>query len=277
MQLDRTYLAIRERDILDIMDMSLHVIRRFLRPLSVTFLVGVLPLWLLQHYLLGGFDLLALDEDPGFFESEWRFWKIIQVVIFAVFFAPLAAAPTTLYLGQALFLERPSASRIARDWLGSLPQLILLQVILRGLLLVPFVTAILPYAVWPYLNEIILLERNPLFGGRNRITTMRRSTALHGASFGDLMGRWMIGVAFASAAIGMLFLAMWWTRFWMVGNFELSRLTYLLLWEIAVWTTVCYFVVVRFLCYLDMRIRREGWEVELKMRAEGIRLARQLV
>jgi hypothetical protein len=29
---------------------------------------------------------------------------------------------------------------------------------------------------------------------------------------------------------------------------------------------------VRFLSYLDLRIRHEGWEVELLMRAEGLRL-----
>ncbi|NIL95885.1 MAG: hypothetical protein GTO53_01385 [Planctomycetales bacterium] len=277
MQLDKTYLAIRERDVLDIMDMSLHVIRLFARPLAVTFLVGVLPFWLLQHYLLGGFELFGQDEGPWFYESDWRFWKATQVVMFAVFLAPLAAVPTTLYLGQALFVQRPSASRIARDCLVSLPQLLLLQLLLRGVLLVSVVSAILPYVGWPYLNEIILLERNPLFDRTNRMTTLRRSKTLHSASFGDLLGRWMLCAAFGSAMIGILFLAMWWTRFWMTGNFELSRLVYLLFWEIAVWTTVFYFIVVRFLCYLDVRIRREGWEIELKMRAEGSRLAGQLV
>jgi hypothetical protein len=34
--------------------------------------------------------------------------------------------------------------------------------------------------------------------------------------------------------------------------------------------------VVRFLSYLDLRIRHEGWEVELRMRAEGAQLVRQL-
>jgi hypothetical protein len=34
-----------------------------------------------------------------------------------------------------------------------------------------------------------------------------------------------------------------------------------------------YFSVVRFLSYLDLRIRHEGWEVELLMRAEALRMA----
>jgi hypothetical protein len=37
-----------------------------------------------------------------------------------------------------------------------------------------------------------------------------------------------------------------------------------------------YFTVARFLGYLDLRIRNEGWEVELMMRAEATRMSRQL-
>jgi len=41
---------------------------------------------------------------------------------------------------------------------------------------------------------------------------------------------------------------------------------------IAIWLTVGYMAVVRFLGYLDLRIRREGWEVELRLRAEALKL-----
>jgi hypothetical protein len=44
----------------------------------------------------------------------------------------------------------------------------------------------------------------------------------------------------------------------------------------ALWSVLGYFTVVRYLSYLDLRIRTEGWEVELLMRAEGERLTRQL-
>jgi hypothetical protein len=39
---------------------------------------------------------------------------------------------------------------------------------------------------------------------------------------------------------------------------------------------VAFFAIVRFLSYLDLRIRHEGWEVELLMRAEAVRLGTQL-
>ena len=42
---------------------------------------------------------------------------------------------------------------------------------------------------------------------------------------------------------------------------------------IALWLVAGYFTIVRFLSYLDLRIRREGWELELSLRAEADRLA----
>ena len=41
---------------------------------------------------------------------------------------------------------------------------------------------------------------------------------------------------------------------------------------LSMWIAAGYLTVVRFLGYLDLRIRHEGWEVELRMRAEATRL-----
>jgi hypothetical protein len=46
---------------------------------------------------------------------------------------------------------------------------------------------------------------------------------------------------------------------------------------ITLWTVVAFMGVARFLSYLDLRIRQEGWEVELLVRAEAARLAEKLV
>ena len=45
---------------------------------------------------------------------------------------------------------------------------------------------------------------------------------------------------------------------------------------LSMWITAGFLTVVRFLAYLDLRIRHEGWEVELRMRAEGSRLTGQI-
>ncbi len=67
--------------------------------------------------------------------------------------------------------------------------MVLLQVLLRIVLIVPVVTWIVPYAIWPYLNEVILLERNPLFGRAGQISTLSRNSLLHRGDSGDLLVR----------------------------------------------------------------------------------------
>ena len=43
----------------------------------------------------------------------------------------------------------------------------------------------------------------------------------------------------------------------------------------SLWLVVAFFTVVRYLLYLNLRIRHEGWEVELALRAEANKLTRQ--
>ena len=63
----------------------------------------------------------------------------------------------------------------------------------------------------------------------------------------------------------------------LLGQWEwaFDRPTYTFYFQLALWIVVAYFTVVRFLGYLDLRIRREGWEVELIMRAERARLSKK--
>jgi hypothetical protein len=191
---------------------------------------------------------------------------------------PLVTAPATLYLGEAVFQERPGVRNLVGGFFRALPQLFLYQVLLRAVFVLFVVTWFIPFAVWPYLNEVILLERNPLRPGRRgRLTTFRRSSALHGGGVGDLFGRWLASVAFGC----MLFAALWLTMQFLAGlllsEWKWAGLTYTVYYPLALWIVAGYFTVVRFLGYLDLRIRREGWEVELMMRAEADRLSRQLI
>ena len=142
--------------------------------------------------------------------------------------------------------------------------------VLRALLIPLVITWFVPFAVWPYMNEVILLERNPLRRRRRgQMTTFRRSMALHGGSIGDLFARWLGSVAFG----GLLFASFWLTMQGLAGvllsEWKFEGLTYTLYFPLALWMVVGYFTVARFLGYLDLRIRNEGWEVELMMRAEG--------
>jgi hypothetical protein len=278
-QLDRTRILIRERNYADVLDLALLVIRGHALALAGALALGVVPAMCLNAWLLH--DMMpAAEEYPS--PQAYVWWMLVLVI----WETPLVTAPATLYLGHALFEEQPAAGKIGRGLLRSLPQMILYQVILRGLLVLPVVTWFFLYASWPCLNEVILLERNPLRRGRlGQMTTYRRSQILHSGYVGDLFVRWLIAIVVGCLMFASLLFTMALLREVLFDRASLNewgdmwmwhRFMFTFFYPAALWLTLGYFTVVRFLAYLDLRIRREGWEVELLMRAEQARLTRQL-
>jgi hypothetical protein len=137
------------------------------------------------------------------------------------------------------------------------------------------VTWFIPFAIWPYLNEVILLDRNPLrrrsAGG---MTTWSRSSHLHAANGGELFGRWLMSVVVGLAWLAAIWLSMWFLRSRLLNQPDFDWLMLTIGLQLAIWLVVGYFTVVRYLGYLDLRIKSEGWEIELRMRAEAAKLAR---
>jgi hypothetical protein len=214
---------------------------------------------------------------------------------------PLANAAVTTFLGAAVFDDKTSVRQAIRNVLERWKHLLWSQGMLRGILpamalialnrfydgeLVVLesvlLVALMIYAgvvrgFRPFLNEIILLERNPWrTRGTQAISAGKRSKSLHDPSNGDLFLRWigaslvavLMAVAFIqclNAFTGLLFAQWRWNWFMLYFGFP-SML----------WLVTGYMAVVRFLNYLDLRIRHEGWEVELRLRAESVRLSSKL-
>jgi hypothetical protein len=271
MQLDKTRIAIRERNFIDILDLALAVLREHAGPLALALIAGAAPAALLNYWLLSGW-LLEDAFDPGdlagylFVMSLLVCWEL-----------PLATAPITLYLGQALFEERPNTARLLKDLLTSLPQMIFFQVIVRGIFVWFVISIPVPFLGWPYLSEIVLLERNPW---RKRsaagTSTFGRSSNMHGRNRAELFSRW-----FGSLLLGSLLVLVFWRSLWYLvrvvsGQLESNAPQYTIWLPAALWLVLGFFAVVRFLSYLDLRIRTEGWEVELLLRAEAVRLTRPI-
>jgi hypothetical protein len=59
-------------------------------------------------------------------------------------------------------------------------------------------------------------------------------------------------------------------------SWQLSWFDVQVVYPACLWLVVAFMSVVRFLNYLDLRIRHEGWEVELLMRAEALRMQTKL-
>jgi hypothetical protein len=279
MQIDHTRIVIRERGLLDILDLALCVVRAYWWPLVLSLAAGVVPMLLLNWWLLHGWarDELAVavaTDSPNEPPFAYLWWMLLLVM----WETPVATSLATLYLGEAVFREQPPMRGVLHGFWHALPQLVLYQVMLRGLLIVPVITWIFPFTSWPYLNEVILLERNPLRKRRpDQITTFRRSRALHRSSRGDLFARWLAVTGFGALLFFSLWLSMRQTAVALLDDEWFSEAAYTIYYPLALWITAGYFTVARLLGYLDMRIRREGWELELLMRAEGSRLSRQLV
>ena len=122
-----------------------------------------------------------------------------------------------MYLGQALFVEKPSARVVARDFFSCLPQLVLLQGLLRVILILPVITWIIPYTMWPYLSEVILLERNPLVGSAMRVIGIGPTLTLGAllrfgivAALTFIASRAVRPVVRWFAASAIVVIALWW-------------------------------------------------------------------
>ena len=302
MQLDSTRIAIRERNLLDTFDLSLHVMREYFQPLLITFFVMAVPLMVINDLLIGW--ILDVEYREAFFYLEeagaiWRFWWDMTCLVFIE--APLASVFLTSFLGQAVFVARPSYREVFSDVGKMWWQVVWCQVLMRGILPVCLVLMLvdrydgfhvgveifllgsltlmvaLIRSMRPFINEIVLLERNPL-RSRNpsAITIGKRSKDLHGPSGGDLFARWLAtamfgGLLTASVFGTFLFCSGVFLNDWQPGP---TMLRYV--YPLAMWVVAGYLAVVRFLSYLDLRIRHEGWEVELRLRAEAARLAAKL-
>ena len=110
MQLDKTRIVTRERDYLDILDLALRVVREFAGPLFLTLAVGVAPTMIFNAWLLAGYS----DQD---FDMGFPFLYTVLMTLLVGYQIPLVTAPVAVFLGDAVFTERPQPREILRKFL----------------------------------------------------------------------------------------------------------------------------------------------------------------
>jgi hypothetical protein len=293
-QLDRTRIAVHERGVLDTMDLALRLVRVYAWPLIVLLMLGAVPFAFLNHVLIDW--MLKWDAGEAYLEESLSVGRYMWVMIVLVIIeAPLGTALVTAYLGRVVFLEHPRLPDLIRDVFATGGPLIWCHVLARGVLLALFLVSIIdrrePFSAaefWlivlliavcfrrgfrPFINEIVLLERSPLRSeDPNNITIGKRNALLHGPSGGDLLIRWVVLALFNSAALLFLFGTLVCLQGIFLDDWTPGRWFFVAGFALSLWLVAGYTAVVRFLNYLDLRIRQEGWEVELRMRAEASRL-----
>ena len=177
MQFDRTRIVIRQRGIWEILDLSLRIMRIYAKPLLISTMVFGVPLLLINASVL---HWILADESSR--EAISRYvWLMILLVFLET---PVATLPTTALLGRAMFLQDLAWRDIAADLWQVVPSILWTQGITRGgLLLVVLMLSmrrsfeLSAAEIWlpvlagyslllrltrPFINEIVLLERNPM-------------------------------------------------------------------------------------------------------------------
>jgi hypothetical protein len=247
-------IVIRERSFMDLLDLALLVVREYPITVGLAAAVGIAPFAALNVWLL------SFPEFPRFF------WVPLLAME-----APWATAAITLVLGDLMFGVRIRPARLFVTFLSSLPALFITQILMRGLLLVLVVFYPLVPTQYGFLDEVIMLEREPNW---RTWKSLKRSRALSRGVESDLFMRWV-----GQIAISVLFaLCFWMGAETVIGALFDNELTWYrpglgdtsgLLFQTGIWLAIAYFGVMRFLSYIDRRIRLEGWEIELRLKAVG--------
>jgi len=296
-RLDRTHIAVRERSQLEILDVSLQLMARYAGPLFLAMALGAGPLMLLNHLLLGW----MADVD---LQSEFPLRYMWNVTLLTFLEAQLGSVFATAYLGAVVFDEQPKMRDVVVDVSRLFGRITVTQIIVRGVFLawaIYGLLAVLDYggdfhgfveillilgicgvagllrAMLPFMNEIVLLERSPLRGDSIASPTIRRrSHALHSPAMGELIGCW-IGSAMLAV---LLFLSVYGSALFLIGvfsnNWNQGPLVVQFWYPLSLWIVATYFTVVRFLSYLDLRIRQEGWEVQIAVQAQAAELKQKV-
>ena len=234
-----------------------------------------------------------------------------------IFQAPVATVFAEAYLGGAVFKQDKTLWEAVRDVfsftyrpgptapreMGPFWAFLVCQLLLRGTLLamllpllvyslggevdyslevaIPLLMLLVLCAVRafrPYINEIIVLEKNPLRSRTAPMTVGKRSSNLHNSAAGELFAQWLGSCVVAFVLLQIVFWSVFVVYRVMFGDDNIHGWVALrVIRPFSLWVVVAFIGVARFLSYLDLRIRQEGWEVELLIRAEAARLAEKLV
>ncbi len=301
MQLDRTEIVIRQRTALELFDLSLLVYKRYFKSILLTSALVGLPLLTLDVFAVQwmmGEDAAMVAEDMPIPILSMRSRHTAHLVLLFVMQFPLMSLPATIFLGHQIFFEPFSLSelwkRLAPIALFSLVVLGIMRLGLVSLVIELFVNrgvvfdavteiwllfvipslALLLRACYPFAPEILGLERCGMRAkAAGEISYASRNRSLHSQLVGENLVRFAASFIFGILLVLMLVGGALFVQGTLFADWQWNRWFDHVWLPLALWLVGSFFVVFRFLSYLDCRIRLEGWEIELSVRAEAERLS----
>lgn len=308
MQFDKTAITISQRRLLDLFDLSLIVLRSYFGTIVLCSFIGIAPFALLNFVLtlpLWEYENLAMRSadfsDPLAYRV--RFYIIQMVLVF--WQMPLALSGLTYFIGQAVFVEQQSIKQVFKSCLSRWFQLALVLGFFRfgllGYLQLLFMfynpelniglelgiclflicgSVFVTRAARPFAPEILVLERTNLSKKTSSNTSpsyAQRNKWLHSMQFSDNFGSHLLLSFIAMWGVACLSISLVLLTGVISKNWIWSEWVDLIGLPIACWIIAIWMTIIRFLLYMNTRIQTEGWEVELKFKAESERLAEAAV
>lgn len=295
MQFDRTFIGIRQRSAMEVWDLTLLVIRRYFGALVWLFLIGAVP-WMIINHLL---TMWMVSDQYYSDHLAWFYWINACLVISQ---AQVGTFWIAHFLGQAMFNANPDAAdtfhsvrktkhKFFFGWLHLVNRMVLPVIGVVVLLLIStedeingfLAIALMSLLIFiglivrsrtPYLSEILLLEEAPRKSNSSKVQSYSsRSSNLLGAPGADFFVKFSLAAMF-----GVVFSLTLYESFCLLDSvlglqsIASSNLNFIY-WQISLWITAAIIAVNRFLSYIDLRIRTEGWAVRLRLMAEERRMA----
>jgi len=287
MQFDQTSIAIRERSTLEVFDLAANVLVRHLQPIMVLLFLNAMPFVILDYYLINWMTDVSFSV-----ELSTAYYAAMLALIVSQ--AQLGTCLITIFMGRVMFLDEYSVGAVLRQFLKRLPYFLYSQGILRlaffAVLLAMFTSpkdteaahivawlglpaiatlGLLIRAIRPFVPEVIYLEQTALKSKNDLPSLGLRSSNLHTLAAGSITMQFLSMALFAPLlllAVHSVFV-MADSMFSIRANSEISLQPFYIL--AAGWLVAGFLAVVRFLLYIDVRIRQEGWAVDLKFRSEN--------
>ena len=287
MQFDQTSIAIRERSSLEVFDLAANVLVRHLQPIMVLLFLNAMPFVVLDYCLIGWMTDVS-------FSVELSTAYYVAVIALIVSQAQLGTCLITIFMGRVMFLEEHSIWAVLKQFLKRLPYFLYSQGILRvalfpvlvamftsprdgeeaylmaflGLPAITFI-GLLVRAMRPFVPEVIYLEQTPLKSKSDLPSLSQRSRNLHMLASASITMQSVLMLLFAPLLLFSIHsvFVMADSMFSIRANSDISLQPFYIL--ISGWLVAGFFAVVRFLMYIDVRIRQEGWSVDLKFRSEN--------
>ncbi len=264
---ENTNVVIRKRSVSEVLNLAFLMIGRYFPQMAYASILA-LPVCLLPwlaFYIFSSInpDWVAVLYDEFELPETWMIYLTVSTVVVLIL-EPLMTAPLTLLMGQLVFGGKPEWKRLRKEYMESLPQIFYYRFLWR-----------LTTFRWAFCSEVILLERNPWMASpkSGRRTTSQRCKDIYWRDYESVFRYFIsffwIGTLLISTMTGVCTL-----RFFIMGysGQHLVATIFLFYWPALLTMGCLYLCVVRFLAYLDFRIRSEGWDLDLMIREECARM-----